>query len=186
MFYIALLQWAAGSAHLTRPYLPRSYYRFEDAANLMKDSASAAIHLRAQGQAQPAARTQAQGGQVGGWMQLDGCGENWNRSLVANASQLPRQCVGLGRYCNPNFGCPGQPGGREGGCCCNRTDDPQGQITGITVEFLIKLGRCAKLNGNLTLFDTGGGPHGGAIHSRIWVDLRCAPSIALCKLGHAQ
>jgi hypothetical protein len=155
-----------------QPRVPRSYYRFEDPSDLMKDSAPAAIHLDAMGEAQPVARTQSQGGQVGGWMQLDGCGENWNRTLAANASQLPRQCAGLGHYCNPNYGCPGQPGGRKGGCCCNRTDDPRGQITGLTIEFLIKLGPCAKLNGNLTLFDTGGGPYGGALHSRIWIDLR--------------
>ena len=119
---------------------PRSYYRFEDASNLLKDSADAAIDLYPKGEAVPVAKTQAEGGQVGGWMQLDGCGRNWNKSLVANASQLPRQCAGLGHYCNPNFGCPGQPGGKPGGCCCNSTHDPQGHITGITVEFLVKVG----------------------------------------------
>ena len=150
-------------------HLPRSYYRFEDATDLMKDSAPAALHLQPKGEATRAAKTQGEGGLVGGWMQVDGCGDNWNRSLVANASQLPRQCVGSGHYCNPNFPCPGQPGGKVGGCCCNTTNDPQGQITGVTIEFLIKLGRCAKLNGNLTLFDTGGGPYGGG--SRIWIDL---------------
>ena len=148
---------------------PRSWYRFEDPSDLLKDSAQAALHLAAKGQATPVAKTQGDGGLVGGWMQLDGCGENWNQSLVANASQLPRQCTGSGRYCNPNFGCPGQPGGKKGGCCCNVTNDPQGQVTGVTIEFLIKLGRCAKLNGNLTLFDTGGGRYGGG--SRLWVDL---------------
>ena len=108
--------WRAGAVLLLLPvlagsqHLPRSYYRFEDPSNLMKDSAAAALDLHPQGGAVPVARTQAEGGQVGGWMELDGCGANWNRSLLANASQLPRQCVGLGHYCNPNFGCPGQPG----------------------------------------------------------------------------
>eukprot|EP01048_Picozoa_sp_COSAG05_P024088 COSAG05_NODE_5504_length_1157_cov_2.796786_1_plen_229_part_10 len=150
-------------------HLPRSYYRFEDAAALMKDSAPAALDLQPKGEATPVAMTQAEGGLVGGWMQLDGCGGNWNRSLLANASQLPRQCTGLGHYCNPNYPCAGMPGGKKGGCCCNNTADPQGKITGMTIEFLLKLGRCAKINGNLTLFDTGGGPDGGG--SRTWIDL---------------
>ena len=144
---------------------PRSYYRFEDASDLMKDSAPAAMDLQPKGSAVPAAKTQAEGGIVGGWMELDG--SDLNASLAANASQLPRQCTGLGHYCNPNFGCPGQPGGKPGGCCCNITNDPQGQLTGMTIEFLIKLGPLAKLQGNLTLFDTGHDSYLG----RTWVDL---------------
>ena len=144
---------------------PRSYYRFEDASNLMKDSAPAAMHLQPKGTALPAAKTQAEGGQVGGWMQLDG--SDLNNSLAANASQLPRQCTGLGHYCNPNYGCPNQPGGKVGGCCCNNTNDPQGHLTGMTIEFLIKLGPLAKLRGNLTLFDTGKSAYLGTT----WVDL---------------
>lgn len=159
-------------------HAPRSYYRFEDASDLMRDSAPAALHLEPTGDATPVARTQAEGGIVGSWLQLQACGDAGNRSLAANASQLPRQCTGLGRYCNPNYGCPGQPPlrpgglpGKKGGCCCNSTADPHGKLTGITVEFLIKLGRCAKLNGNLTLFDTGGGRYGGGANARIWIDL---------------
>ena len=144
---------------------PRSYYRFEDPSNLMKDSAPAGMDLQPKGSAVPAPKTQAEGGIVGGWMELDG--SDLNASLAANASQLPRQCTGLGHYCNPNFGCPGQPGGKPGGCCCNNTDDPQGKITGMTIEFLLKLGPLAKLQGNLTLFDTGHGTYLG----RTWIDL---------------
>ena len=159
------------------PHLPRSYYRFEDAADLMKDSAPAALHLVPTGKAIPAAKTLAEGGQVGGWMQLDGCGANWNRSLWANASQLPRQCTGQtplwkDHRCNTNYPCAAMPGGKKGGCCCNSSSDPQGKITGITVEWLMKLGRCAKLNGNLTLFDTGASSrYGGGLNSRTWIDL---------------
>ena len=115
----------------------------------MKDSAPAGMDLKPKGSAVAAPKTQAEGGIVGGWMELDG--SDLNASLAANASQLPRQCTGLGHYCNPNFGCPGQPGGKPGGCCCNNTDDPQGKITGMTIEFLLKLGPLAKLQGNLTL-----------------------------------
>jgi hypothetical protein len=150
-----LLQlWSIAGESGTSPpgqHLPRSYYRFEDAAALMKDSAPAALDLQPKGAAVPIAKTQAEGGQVGGWMQLDGCGSNWNRSLWANASQLPRQCLGpttatgAPKYCNPNFACVGMPGGKKGGCCCNNTADPQGKISGMTIEFLIKLGRCAKV-----------------------------------------
>ena len=159
----------------TAAYLPRSYYRFEDATALMEDSAPAGLDLQPKGAATPIAKTQAEGGQVGGWMQLDGCGSNWNRSLWANAPQLPRQCAGpttaagAPKYCDPNYPCAGMPGGKKGGCCCNSTADPQGKISGMTIEFLLKLGRCAKINGNLTLFDTGGASFGGG--SRTWIDL---------------
>ena len=39
-------------------HLPRSYYRFEDATDLMKDSAPAALHLQPKGEATRAAKTQ--------------------------------------------------------------------------------------------------------------------------------
>ena len=35
----------------------------------------------------------------------------------------------------------------------------------------MKLGRCAKLNGNLTLFDTGSWSSGGGLNTRTWIDL---------------
>ena len=126
---LGMLVWTSSTAAATESLLPRSYYRFEDASDLMKDSAPAALHLVATGEAVPEPKTQAEGGQVGGWMQLDGCGSGWNRSLWANASQLPRQCTAsaAARYCNPNFACAAMPGGKKGGCCCNNTADPAGK-----------------------------------------------------------
>ena len=66
-------------------YKPRSYYRFEDPSNLMKDSAPAALHLVPQGSAIPTAMKQDDGGQVGGWMLLNGCDKNWNKTLLGRA-----------------------------------------------------------------------------------------------------
>ena len=175
---------AAVTPPSTRPAAPRSWWRFEDAANIGADAQGNHQLLPAAGLApatvaKPQHRTESDGGIVGGYLQLDGAA---NRSWTANASYLPLQCA------NPEFRDPhGAPKcAKDDPALCANGHCPRG----LTIELLIRLGPDAVKQGNLTLLESQGnaGRYGG---SWTWVDLSrhvslATPAFPADRLGDAD
>ena len=161
-----LLLWtraaSASSSHSkdALPYAPRSYYRFETATDLTLDTVGN-ISLAPSGFADPVGRTD--GGQVGGYLSLvNSTGAYGAPTWAANAGQLPRQCISN----RPLKVC--KAGGPH--CACADPTDPQGLITGLTVEFLLRAGHNTTLQGNTTLLASAGGSR-EAPASNNWIDI---------------
>ena len=150
---------ASGSA---AAIAPRSYYRFENAADPTIDSAGTLpLQLQAAGPnvSTPIARTFEQGGQVGSYVQFHST--DLYSAWAANASQLPVQCVPNEPVSHCVAGSPK--------CACKDPHDPL-QTTGLTIELLLRAGPHLKLGSNTTLLATANHPF-CAFGSVTWVDL---------------
>jgi hypothetical protein len=150
---------AAVTPPSTRPAAPRSWWRFEDAANIGADAQGNHQLLPAAGLAPDtvaAPEHRTAGGLVGGYLQF---GDS-NRSWTANASYLPLQCA------SPDFSHATPKCAKDDPALCANGHCPRG----LTIELLIRLGPNAAKQGNLTLFESQGnaGRYGG---SWTWVDL---------------
>ena len=132
----------------------------------------------------PTSHTQSDGGVVGQYIQLDGSAAKENSSWLMNASVLPTQCAstyftrGDGSYLGPTCprndkllcGCTGKGGRTPAESHCSSAAAGHSCTRGITIEFLIRLGRNALRQGNLTLFESRDAHYSGH-PGKTWIDL---------------